>query len=306
MTRSTGTRLAYISRNVANLARSVAFYCDRLDFIPTGPTYAPDPALVHWLGLTGGGVKARRLRYGRDTIELVEVGHHGRRYPAYASAADLVFQHIALRCRDIDAACTRLWQPSATAVMPGRITQSSPDPGQPEAVQLPAKSGAVRAFKFRDPDGHPLELLELPDDPGQTAMRLPGIDHSAISVSDTNRSIEYYATQLGMRVITKQINHGAQQCRLDGLDVTQVEVVALAPGIADSMHVELLGYHPDALRPTHTALLPQRVPCDIASDRLVFDMVSLPVRRRWQSREYCMADPDGHYLVLTAEPIRRN
>ena len=72
--------------------------------------------------------------------------------------------------------------------------------------RLPASSGGVSAFKFRDPDGHPLELLAFPDGawPAHWQARSNGdlalgIDHSAISVSDSARSIAFYEA-LGLRV----------------------------------------------------------------------------------------------------------
>ncbi|MGB8684208.1 MAG: hypothetical protein WCD12_15080, partial [Candidatus Binatus sp.] len=56
----------------------------------------------------------------------------------------------------------------------------------------------VTALKFRDPEGHPLELIAFPPDDtpakwqrSSTAECL-GIDHSAISVAVTERSVKFY------------------------------------------------------------------------------------------------------------------
>ena len=114
-------------------------------------------------------------------------------------------------------------------------------------------------MKFRDPDGHPVELLAFP------ANRLPspwdgavadaesanltplGIDHSAITVASADASIAFYATRLGLRLQKRQINSGPEQGRLDGLDAPVVGVVALQAADAATPHLELLGYtHPRA------------------------------------------------------------
>jgi hypothetical protein len=61
----------------------------------------------------------------------------------------------------------------------------------------------VTAFKFRDHDGHPLELLAFPEGrvpgPGRTANGTGpflGVDHTAIAVRDTARSATATATTL--------------------------------------------------------------------------------------------------------------
>ena len=303
MTVSPSLRLAYISRNVADLPRSVAFYCERLGFTPSGPAYDADPALLRWMGLPAHAVTARRLRYGHDEIELVEVGSHGRPYPAHACAADLAFQHFALRCVDIEAACARLSRTGCSAVLPGIITRPGASPGDPVAVRLPAASGGVAAFKFRDPDGHPLELIEFPSTPDRTNFpdkRSEGIDHSAISVGDTDRSIAFYTALPGFRLGVRQINQGPEQYRLDGLDAARVDVVAMQPGEANGMHLELLGYHSDATRPFRSMSSEAHRPADIASDRLVFETAAALPGNRQDGHDEFMTDPDGHFFVCRA------
>ena len=98
--------------------------------------------------------------------------------------------------------------------------------------------GGVIAFKFRDPDHHPLELIQFPTADPVTAH---GIDHSAISVADADRSIAFYAAALGLAVTARQVNTGPAQDALDNLDAVTVDVVALSPAIR-SPHLELLAY----------------------------------------------------------------
>ena len=77
----------------------------------------------------------------------------GRPYPPDSTSTDLWFQHMAIIVNDMRDAYQR--------VMANRrfrpISRHGP-------VRLPGNSGAVTAFKFRDHDGHPLELLAFPED----------------------------------------------------------------------------------------------------------------------------------------------
>ena len=104
---------------------------------------------------------------------------------------------------------------------------------------LPASSGGVRAFKFRDPDGHPLELLWLPPGRGrpewhERARAAPsdepflGIDHSALAVSSTRRSLAFYRS-LGLHIADRSVNGGPAQSRLDGVAAARVRVTGLRP-----------------------------------------------------------------------------
>jgi catechol 2,3-dioxygenase-like lactoylglutathione lyase family enzyme len=108
-----------------------------------------------------------------------------------------------------------------------------------------------------------------------------GIDHSAISVADSERSIAFYEG-LGLSVAARSLNRGPEQARLDGLSAPQVEVTALAlsQGVA---HLELLCYR-GVSRGEATRLRNN----DMASTRLILEA----------ARECCLLDPDGHHLLL--------
>jgi catechol 2,3-dioxygenase-like lactoylglutathione lyase family enzyme len=71
---------------------------------------------------------------------------------------------------------------------------------------LDADAGGIRALYFRDPDGHPLEVLWFPQDKGNAKWHVPtdklflGIDHTAIVISNTEASLKFYRDRLGMEV----------------------------------------------------------------------------------------------------------
>ena len=158
---------------------------------------------------------------------------------------------------------------------------------------LPARSGGAAAFKFRDPDGHPLELIQFPDGHDD------GIDHSAIVVLDAERSIAFYRDHLGFDVASSQINTGQEQDRLDALPDVTVEVVALTPH-QPTPHLELLAYRSPTIRTTRRLR-----PHDVAATRLVLEIDGLPADATHLSDGKCVVlihDPDEHALLLMSPP----
>ena len=221
-----------------------------------------------------------RLHRGLESLELARFEPAGAPYPAGSRSNDLWFQHCALTTADIEAAYARLRRTGYTA-----ISLNGPQ-------RLPQSSGGVTAFKFRDPEGHPLELIAFPDRPGAP----DGIDHSAIAVSDAGRSGAFYAA-LGLRIGSRGVNTGSEQDALDGLQGVTVDVVSLVPP-TPSPHVELLGYR----APPGRTALPVH-PADIAASRLVLAATGLEqhpgaVTLQDGSRACLTHDPDGHGLLM--------
>ncbi len=227
---------------------------------------------------------------GAHTLELLQFVTPGRAYPPDLSPYDNIFQHFAIVVRDMSHAVARL------ARLDG-WTPISPDGPQ----RLPASAGGVTAFKFRDPDGHPLEFLEFPEDAAPPAWRdarsqpragashdaslFLGIDHSAVSVRDPAASIAFYR-RLGLEVTARNLNHGREQHLLDDVADPHVDVVTLSPPQA-TPHVELLGYRTTAPRGPLQPLSAN----DTAATRIVF----ITDRR---CPEQLIEDPDGHRLHL--------
>ena len=270
-------RLLRISLTVSDLAGSAAFYTGALGFGMPEPACEADPAMARLLGASG--LRTVRLRRGGQVLELAAFDPPGAAYPPGSRSNDLWFQHCALAVDDMAAAYARLARHPFTP-----ISRSGPQ----------ALPGGTSAYKFRDSDGHPLELIALAQPDPATAG---GIDHSAISVSSAERSAAFYADTLGLRVAARQVNTGPAQDALDGLDSARVDVVALVPA-QPAPHVELLGYRTPSGRPA----APMQ-PGDIAASRLVLQVDSLaghPGAAVLSSgaRAAVMHDPDGHALLL--------
>lgn len=261
-------RLARISLNAADPEALAAFYVDVLGFERVGAS------------VQLGGLRVD-LRPGRG------------RYPADVAGWSPLFQHFAIVVSDIDAAMQALHASNAWSP----ISTNGPQ-------HLPANTGGVTAFKFRDPEGHPLELLAFPSAArGKTFER---IDHSAISVADVDRSIAF-CEGLGMKVGGRSLNVGPEQQRLDGIVDACVDVVGVAPTGAATPHVELLCY-----RGAHDRSMPMPAIDDIAATRLVFTVADVDalagiaglhadriVERSADS--LLLRDPDGHLLAFVVE-----
>ena len=255
----------------SDLPRLAAFYRDVLGFAVVGDIKPIGREEMGLLGLQGGG-RRQDLSIGSQTVAIDEFEIEGRAYPPDTDAASLWFQHLALVVVEIAEAHARLRDLAPISI-------AGPQ-------QLPASSGGVQAFKFRDPDGHPLELLQFPQDdtpttwkdkflaPGQISL---GVDHSAISVHDADTSVAFYEG-LALKRGKRTFNAGAAQQRLDDLQNVEVSVVPMIPDTAEP-HLELLAY----LVPRRDRILPSRAN-DVAATRIL-----------WRGdKADLLRDPDGH------------
>ena len=268
------TSITAFRLTTADPERLARFY-EGLGFRAGARERIPDDEIA-LLGLKGGGTRLP-LGLGEQRVDLDTFDNLGRPYPAAATSADLCFQHLALVTDDAAAGWTR-----AVALGAGPISTGSP-------VTLPPSAGGVTALKFRDTEGHPLELLEFPSK-GESRRRrtgLLGIDHSAISVSDAGASCRFYQA-LGLSVHGPTLNHGPTQAALDGLPEVEVDVVPMMPR-QRTPHLELLAYRKPVGR---TADRPQAN--DVAATRTV-----------WAAdRDALVRDPDGHLHLLREQTVR--
>ena len=227
---------------------------------------------MEMLGIGGCG-RRWTMTLAATKIDLDCFDVAGLAYPQEADAASRCFQHLALVTDDVD----RAWA-SAGATGAAAISLDGP-------VTLPDSAGGVTAVKFRDPEGHPLELIHFPDMAarGWRGQGLLGIDHSAIAVSDLAASCDFYETA-GLAKGKRTLNHGATQATLDGLDAPWADVVPMQPDGA-TPHVELLHYR----RPEEDRRVPWAVN-DVAATRIVWDGPASALFR----------DPDGHLHQIAA------
>ena len=294
-------RFSGFRRAASDLERSVDFYTHALGFVVNEGRHVDDP---HTQGgaLRDAPTRRVQLGLGREAIELfASVGFE--RHPGAGVTADAIadpaFHHLAIVTNNMGAALHRLERYLPTAISTGG------------PVQLPKAAGGVTAFKFRDPDGHPLELICFPPGVGHPRWQAPslgptlGIDHSAISVSNVAQSLALYVDALGFRLQSRQTNRGPEQARLDGADGAVVEVIGLAPSETATPHLELLGYRV----PPPVRVHPLPALEDDRADRMSFVVNDLPTlvarlasevidSRSIDSRTLLLRDNDGHLLLL--------
>jgi len=222
------------------------------------------------------------MQLGEEQISLVRFDAASRPYPSDSQSNDLWFQHLAIVVNDMNGAYGHLCS------HPGWRSISV---GGPQV--LPPADGAVQAFKFRDPDGHPLELLWLPPGQGRPMWHRAaphtlflGIDHSAISVASTRRSLRFYRA-LGFSQNEQTLNRGSAQVRLDQLPGAEVRVTSLRAASSRGPGLELLAYRPPGRAAEHTD------PSDVLADWVI-----LAVKPSPGHSPVAVQDPDLHRLIL--------
>jgi catechol 2,3-dioxygenase-like lactoylglutathione lyase family enzyme len=295
-------RLTRIILNAADPDKLARFFEDALGFERMREHRAEKNDFAPAAGLPGACARTFTLALGECRLDLVEV--RGRPYPDVVPGWSPIFQHCAIVTADFNAAMARLRR---------RTDWRAISTGGPEV--LPQRSGGVTAFKFRDPEGHPLELLSFPNGTGPKIWRSGighdpclGIDHSAISVADTRRSVAFYAA-LGLTAEARSLNIGPEQDRLDDVSGATVEVTALTLPAGTKPHLELLCYRGDFPRN-------EQIPDvdDVAATRLVFavtsmaalqvfstthaDSIMAPGVERPGVSSWLLRDPDEHILQL--------
>ncbi len=306
-------QIASIGFTVSDLARLVAFFTDVLDFEEVTRFEVNDREYDLLHGVFGANARIAHLRLGEQLVELTQyLTPQGRPIPVPSYSHDLWFEHFAIVVSDIDRGVARLKDAGVQQI-------------SAEAITIPASNvpaAGIRAFKFRDPDGHPLELLYFPPDKRapvweRTDDRLfLGIDHTAISVSNTERSRRYYESVLGLTLGGESFNSGPTQELLDNLFGVTVLVSALDPPVYPP-HIELLGYltpptgRPFPVETTASDLVHWQPTLVVDDAQHAFDVlrragsafvsprvVSPGDPRLGFRRGFMVRDPDGHALRL--------
>ena len=297
--------VAMVGMTVGDMDRSVKFYTSVLDFRVVSDDEAGGASYDSLQGLSGTSIRVVRLKLGDEYLQLTQyLSPRGRPAPADARSNDRWFQHVAIIVSDMDSAYARLRRFKVTAVSAG-----------PQLLPktIPNAAG-IRAFYFKDPDGHPLEVLQFPPDKGdprwhETTDRLfLGIDHTAIVVRDTKRSLAFYRDALGLRVAGESMNFGTEQERLNNVPGARLHITGLRAAAGPG--IEFLEYlHPDDGRPYPSDERPNdlvhwqttvSVP-DLAAAARTIRQGSFRVISLGESHGLVVRDPDGHAVQLVED-----
>jgi catechol 2,3-dioxygenase-like lactoylglutathione lyase family enzyme len=224
--------VAMVGLTVSDMQRSVDFYTSVLDFTKETDDQLAGGAVEELHGVFGARIHVVRLRLGEERLQLTEyLTPRGRPAPTDARSNDRWFQHVAIIVSDMDRAYARLRR--------FNVQHASTSP-QTLPETIPGAAG-IRAFYFRDPDGHPLEILQFPPDKGdakwhrKSGRLFLGIDHTAIVVDDSETSLAFYRDVLGFRVAGESLNFGTEQEHLNNVRGARLRITGLraagGPGI---------------------------------------------------------------------------
>jgi len=307
------SRVGALSLVVSDVDRAAAFYSQVLSFEKVSDAEVFGDDYEHLEGLFGIRMRVVRFQLGDESIELKEfLAPQGRPMPAESRSNDRWFQHIAIIVSDMDRAYEILREHHVKYASTGPQT-------------LPAYikgAGGIRAFYFRDPDNHFLEILQFPAGKGDPKWHRPsdklflGIDHTAIVVGDTETSLKFYRDTLGMRVAGESENYGSEQEHLNNVFGARLRITSLRA--AEGPGVELLEY----LAPQTGRQMPNDsqvndlwawetnvVTTDIGTAAQVLrdkkypiassGLAQLPDRRLGFHSGFLVRDPDGHVIELT-------
>jgi catechol 2,3-dioxygenase-like lactoylglutathione lyase family enzyme len=214
------------------LDKAVNFYNTVLSFEQVSQAELKGSDYEHLEGVFGLRIRTATMQLGDETIELTEyLTPKGRRVPADSRSNDRWFQHIAIITSDMDRAYQKLRE--------NRVEHASTEP-----QTLPAwnkNAAGIRAFYFKDPDGHVLEILQFPPDKGRpkwhrgTQDLFLGIDHTAIVTGDTEASLRFYRDILGLTIVGTSLNYGTEQEHLNNVFGARLRITSLrgedGPGI---------------------------------------------------------------------------
>jgi catechol 2,3-dioxygenase-like lactoylglutathione lyase family enzyme len=301
-----------IGITVSDMDRSVEFFSKVLSFEKVSDVEVAGSEYEQLQGVFGARIRAVRMKLGDEYIELAEyLAPQGRPIPVDSRSNDRWFQHVAIVVSDMDKAYQHL--------RAHKVRHASTGP-----QTLPASNKAaagIRAFYFKDPDGHNLEVIYFPPGKGDPrwqdnpAKLFLGIDHTAVVVSETARSLKFYRDLLGLRISGETTNHGTEQEHLNNVAGARLRITGLraysGPGIEfldylapkngrpapadtranDLWHWQTVLATKNAARATETIRA--------AGGRLVSPgPVAVPDKSLGFAKGFLARDPDGHGLQL--------
>lgn len=229
---ATVQRVAAVGMTVSDMDRAVEFYSKVLSFEKVSDVEVAGEDYERLEGLFGVRMRVVRMRLGDEFIELTEyLAPKGRPIPVDSRSNDRWFQHIAIITSDMEKAYAWLRQNKVEHASTG--PQRLPDWNK--------NAAGIKAFYFKDPDKHALEILQFPEGKGDARWHSKsslflGIDHTAIVVSNTEASLKFYQDVLGLRIAGTSENYGTEQEHLNNvfgarLRITSLRAAGGGPGI---------------------------------------------------------------------------
>ena len=300
-----------VGMTVSDMDRAVAFYSS-LTFQKVSDIEVLGDQYEHLEGVFGARIRIVRMQLGNEYVDLTEyLAPRGRPIPLDSRSNDLSFQHMAIVVRDMDQAFEK--------VRSLRVQFVSTAP-QTLPPSIPAAAG-IKAFYFRDPDEHNLELIYFPPGKGDPRWQekskklFLGIDHTAIGVANTGASLKFYRDLLGLRKAGESENFGNEQEHLNQVFGAHLRITGMraasGPGIefleyltprdgrarpADVHANDLVHWQTTIVTNDLDALAQKFQPAHV---RFVSSgVVAMPKDKVGFSKGALVSDPDGHSVLL--------
>lgn len=229
---ATVERVGPVGMTVSDMDRSIEFYSKILSFEKVSDIEVAGEDYERLQGVFGLRMRIVRMRLGDEFIELTEyLAPKGRPVPVDSRSNDRWFQHIAIITSDMDKAYALLRQNKVEHASTG--PQRLPDWNK--------NASGIKAFYFKDPDKHALEILQFPEGKGDAKWHRSdrlflGIDHTAIVVGNTEASLRFYQDVLGLKIAAASENYGTEQEHLNNVFGARLRITSLraeggGPGI---------------------------------------------------------------------------
>lgn len=300
-----------IGMTVSEMERSIAFY-SALAFRKISDVEVLGDQWEHLEGVFGARMRIVRMQLGSEYIDLTEyLTPRGRSIPADSRSNDLWFQHVAIVVRDMDQAFEKL------RALRVQFVSTAP---QTLPSSIPAAAG-IKAFYFRDPDQHNLEIIYFPPGKGDPRWQQKadelfiGIDHTAIGIANTDSSLRFYRDLLGLRKVGESENFGNEQEHLNQVFGAHLRITGMrgngGPGIE---FLEYLTPRDGRSRPAdarandiiHWQTTIETDDIDLMARKLLdarvgfvsSSVIVMPSDKAKFSKGVLVSDPDGHDLLL--------
>src|SRR5437867_8792563 len=300
-----------VGMTVSDMDRAVEFY-SALTFRKISDVEVFGDEFEHLEGVFGARMRIVRMQLGKEYLDLTQyLAPPGRPIPLDSRSNDLWFQHIALVVRNMDQAFDKLRALKVQFVSTG-----------PQTLPPSIKAAAgIKAFYFRDPDQHNLEIIYFPPGKGdprwqeKTDKIFLGIDHTAIGISNTDPSLKFYRDLLELRKAGESENFGAEQEHLNQVFGAHLRITGMrassGPGIE---FLEYLTPRDGRTRPAdvhandivHWQTMIATDDVDAFAQRLRQahvnfispGVIAMPKDKIGFSKGALVSDPDGHSVLL--------
>jgi catechol 2,3-dioxygenase-like lactoylglutathione lyase family enzyme len=300
-----------VDMTVSDMDRAVEFY-SALTFQKVSDVEVLGDEFEHLEGVFGARMRMVRMQLGNEYLDLTQyLAPQGRPIPVDSRSNDLWFQHIAIVVRDMDQAFEKLRALKVQFVSTG-----------PQTLPPSIKGAAgIKAFYFRDPDQHNLEIIYFPPGKGdprwqdKTDKLFLGIDHTAIGIANTDASLHFYLDLFGLRKAGESENFGTEQEHLNQVFATHLRITGMradsGPGIE---FLEYLTPRDGRSRPpdthandvVHWQTMIATEDIDLLAKKLRDahvrfvspGIITMPKDKVGFSKGALVSDPDGHNVLL--------